>query len=103
MFSVLINLNPHCFSFSFSVLLGVWGGFQPWGVSAMVGALIMGGLVLFWNFIRALLRKWEFEGWIPVRSVEVGVGPNKGLIQICFGASFVRLCHSNVALVFGNL
>ncbi|CAL5387840.1 unnamed protein product [Camellia sinensis] len=48
----------------------------------MEGALNMEGLDLFWNFIRALLRKWEFEGWISVRSVEAGVGPIKELLVL---------------------
>ncbi|THG00271.1 hypothetical protein TEA_026297 [Camellia sinensis var. sinensis] len=63
-----------------------------WGISIVEGALNMGGLDLFWNFIRALLRKWEFEGWISVRSVEAGVGPIKELLVLgesgyCKGSS----------------
>ncbi|CAL5364076.1 unnamed protein product [Camellia sinensis] len=48
----------------------------------MEGALNMGGLDLFWNFTRALLRKREFKGWISIRSVEVGVGPIKELLVL---------------------
>lgn len=60
----------------------------------MEGTLNMGGLDLFWNFIRALLRKWEFEGWISVRSEEVGVGSILELLFLGeFGVGEVR-CES---------